>query len=256
MKKILIIEDEFIIANQLQAFLQAEGFFVIGPVDNYDEAIKLINITNPDLIIADIRLNDDIDAGIRISKYVSVNYNIPVIFLSGFSDKETLNKAKQTNANTFLVKPKPLDKIQLITTVKMALPEETFQVKAKKIPFKGKEIDILENYNTYKRHTNPDSITKLIDLKEILFFETYNHHFKNTILIRLSDSAKGFLIREELDVLEKKLPGYFFRVHKSYLVNMDRVTAHKLPHYLLVYQNIIPIGSKNRMSVIQFFNRV
>ena len=131
--KILIVEDEFIIANQVKTFLESEGYIILGIVDNYNDAIEAVNLKIPDLVIADIRLYDDEDGGIRISQYVYNRYNIPVIFLSGYSDKETIKRAKETNPNTFLIKPKPLNKTQLLATVEIALPSQANNLKLKAI---------------------------------------------------------------------------------------------------------------------------
>ncbi len=250
---ILIVEDEFIIANQLKTFLESEGFIVVGLVDNYEEAIEIIKTKTPDLVIADIRLYDDAEAGIRISQYVHNNYNIPVIFLSGFSDKMTIQRAKETNPNTFLIKPKPLNKTQLLATVEIALPSQGSISKNKAISFKGKEIEILEDYDHLKNEEKIENLTKIIDTNLISYIETYNHHFKNTLLIRFNDSKKGFLIRDEIEEIQKKLPGNFIRVHKSYIVNMKNIVGHKLPHYILIENISIPIGETHRQTVEVYF---
>ena len=248
-QKILIIEDEFIIANQLKNLLESEGYTIIGPSDDYNSSVSLIAKEMPDLIIADIRLHDDGEAGIKISEYVSKHYHIPVIFLSGYSDEETIHKARQTTPNTFLIKPKPLDKIQLLATVKMALPHSISATKLKAISLKGKELDICEDYNHLKEKEKIDYIIRVIDTDEITFIETYNHYFKNTLLIRFNQSKTGFLIREEIENIQKKLPHTFLRVHKSYLVNMKRIDGYRLPHYLLIHETSIPIGHKYQQEI-------
>ena len=254
--KILIVEDEFIIANQLKNFLESEGYTIIGIVDNYNDAIEIINLKTPDLIIADIRLHDDVEGGIRISQYVYTHYNIPVIFLSGFSDKETIQRAKETNPNTFLIKPKPLNKTQLLATVEIALPNQTNNSKSKAISFKGKELEILEDYQYLRNQEKIENITKIINPNEVSFIETFNHHFKNTLLIRFNDSKNGFLIREEIEEIQKRLPNHFLRVHKSFVVNMKNITGHKLPHYILTKNISIPVGEKYRQRVEEYFKIV
>lgn len=254
--KILIVEDEFLIAEQIKHFLESEGYKIVGPVDNYEEAIQMIKDQLPDVVLADIRLYDDMDAGIRISNYLSSNYTIPLIFLSAYSDKTTLQKAKNTNPHTFLIKPKPLDKEQLLATIQIALPEKQNDCsKIKSILLKGKEIELRENYDHLKNHDRIDSVIQKIEVDKILFIETYNHHFKNNILIRFVNKKTGFLIRAEFDQLQKILPFYFLRVHKSYLVNMKNVSAYDLPHFLFIKNTSLPVGNKYRNKVEEYFCR-
>lgn len=243
--KILIIEDEYIIANQLKTFLIVEGYTPIGPVDNYEDAIKIIVAEVPDLIIADIRLYDDNDAGIRISEFVSSNYNIPLIFLSGYSDKETLIKAKITLPNTYLIKPKPLDKAQLLATVEMALPSlNTSNSKLKNIFLKGKE-SIIDG----KRVVSSELKSLLININAIRYIEAFNHRVKNTCLIHFTEQKAGFLIRYELEDIQSKLPIHFKRVHKSYVVNANHITAIQ-PDNLYIGNLNVPIGDRYKNEII------
>lgn len=254
--KILIVEDEFIIANQLRMYLQSEGYNIVATTDCYQHSVSCINTHLPDLVITDIRLFDDVDGGIKISEYASKHYQIPVIFLSGYADKETLYKAKQTNPNTFLIKPKPLDKSQLLAAVQMALPDSM----SKKMPItkvlslRGKEIGNVEGFLFSKECEKSEIITRLIKLDEISYIETFNHHVKNTVLIRFGNRQKGFLVRDEIEEINKKLPLHFMRTHKSYIANIHKVTGYKLPHYLLSNEAIIPIGEKYKESVCKYFN--
>lgn len=251
--KILIIEDEFLIAAQIKQLLEEECYKVVGPVDNYEESIKLINQELPDLVLTDIRLHDDRDAGIRISNYLSNYYTIPLIFLSSYSDKATLQKAKDTHPITFLIKPKPLDKEQLLTSILISLPRKIDNhPKLKAIFLKGKEIEIKESYDHIKTHERIDSVILKIEVDTISFIETFNHHFKNNLLIRFTNKKNGFLIRLEFQQLQKMLPNYFIKVHKSYVVNMKNITSYKLPHNLFFKNYCIPIGDKYRKKVEEY----
>ncbi|MBX9782608.1 MAG: response regulator [Chitinophagaceae bacterium] len=253
-RKILVIEDEYIIANQIKLFLESENYDVIGPADNYADGCRLVDESAPDLIIADIRLYDDLDAGIRISEYVYKKYTIPVIFLSGYSDAETLSKAKATNPNTFLIKPKPLDKPQLLATVKIALPESIHFTKHRIISLKGKLINIESGSARTASYENTTIINKVFNFDEIIFIESYNQFFKNTILIHTADPKYGFLIREELDDFYKTLPSQFIRIHKSYIANSKKITGYKISSMILIGDMSLPIGEKNREEVTRFLN--
>ena len=239
--KILIVEDEFIIANQIKNLLLTHGFNVLDPVDCYCTAIEKIERELPDLVITDIRLYDDLIGGIKISKYVSDFFNIPVIFLSGYSDDNTLQLAKLTNPSTFLIKPKPLDKEQLLTTIKIALPikKEAKDI-YKMIAIKGREI----NENEFENKPNSDLMIHYVSYSEILFIETTNHIVKNTISIHFESKPNAILVRDEIERIMSKLPSNFLRVHKSYIVNILKIKSHKFPNYLFAKNRTIPIGDK------------
>ena len=94
MKKILIVEDEFIIAHRIKELLEKREIGKCEVKDTFQESIDWLSIELPDLVLLDIRLFDDEDAGIRIAHYIQEHYHIPFIFLSGYSDDVTLKTAR------------------------------------------------------------------------------------------------------------------------------------------------------------------
>lgn len=244
--KILIVEDEFIIANQLKELLQHEGFHLLEPADCYCAAIAQIEKELPDLIITDIKLYDDASGGIKISKYVSDFFNIPVIFLSGNSDDDTINKAKATNPYAFLIIHKPFDIEQLVATIKMALPnKKDLNNIQKMVSIKGRGVD----ENDIEKNTFEDLITHFIVYDDIVFIETANQYVKNTLLIHFNNKSNAILVRDDIEKLMHRLPNYFMRVHKSYIINSKNISAHKFPNYLQSNNHKIPIGDKFKVEV-------
>lgn len=103
MKKILIVEDEYIIALVQVKFFQKKGFEVLS-VGSGKAAIEAVKKFSPDLIIMDIRIEGDMDgieAMIEIEKFAS----IPVIYCTGNSEEAIIDRARKTNMKGFLVKP-------------------------------------------------------------------------------------------------------------------------------------------------------
>src|SRR5690606_20393793 len=121
MRKILIVEDEFIIAHRVKELLEKEANASCYITDNYADAMNLVRQELPDLVLLDIRLFDDEDAGIRLAHYIQDHYHIPFIFLSGYSDETTLKHARLYRPATFITKP-VIEK-QLLAAISMALPE-------------------------------------------------------------------------------------------------------------------------------------
>src|SRR5690606_22161381 len=136
----------------------------------------------PDLVLLDIRLFDDEDAGIRLAHYIQDHYHIPFIFLSGYSDETTLKHARLYRPATFITKP-VIEK-QLLAAISMALPERNI-AKAKAIFLKGKYFEDI----TYEKLTRiPFSeynfINREIRFEDITVIQAFNHIKRNTILFK------------------------------------------------------------------------
>jgi adenylate cyclase len=102
--RILVAEDEKIIAIDIRNTLRALGYDVIGTVSTGEEAIKLAGELAPDLILMDIMLNGQM-TGIDAAKVIQPKFDIPVIYLTALSDNETLNKAKISDPFGYVLKP-------------------------------------------------------------------------------------------------------------------------------------------------------
>jgi DNA-binding response OmpR family regulator len=103
--KILIVEDEIIPANYLKKLLEVEGYKVLENVEKGADAIRIAKQKNPDIILMDVMLEDNIsgcDAALEISKH---NSNILIVFLTAYSDKEMINFAIASKAFGYLLKP-------------------------------------------------------------------------------------------------------------------------------------------------------
>jgi PAS domain S-box-containing protein len=116
--KILVVEDESIVAKDIQNTLTRLGYEVPATASNAVSAFQKLEDIRPDLVFLDIKLKGDID-GIQIAERIKNNYNIPVIFLTSFVDKTTLDRAKVTEPYGYIVKP--FNESDLQTTVEMAL---------------------------------------------------------------------------------------------------------------------------------------
>ena len=116
--KILIVEDENIIALHIKASLLEADYRVVAIVASGKEAIESAAIYQPDLILMDIRLQGSID-GIEAAHQIGEQSNVPIVFLTAHSDRDTLNRAKATDPFGYLVKP--FDDHNLMITIEIAL---------------------------------------------------------------------------------------------------------------------------------------
>lgn len=115
---ILIIEDEAIIAMDIQDMLCALGYEVAGIIGNSDKAIDYLSFHTPDLVLCDILIKGTGD-GIRVAELIRARKKIPFIFLTSLSDRQTLDRAKKTLPYGYIVKP--FNETDLLTGIEMAL---------------------------------------------------------------------------------------------------------------------------------------
>ncbi len=116
--KILIVEDEHIVALDIARNLISFGYEIAGMATTGENALKLTTEENPDLILMDIKIDGGMD-GIQTVKKIQSEHNIPIIYLSAYSDEQTLERAKLTEPHGFLLKP--FERKELRTTIETAL---------------------------------------------------------------------------------------------------------------------------------------
>jgi DNA-binding NarL/FixJ family response regulator len=95
-QKVLIVEDEFIIALSTQKRLELQGYKVVEIASTGEEAIQAAKIYKPDIILMDIKLAGPMD-GIEAAKQIKQHLKVPIIYMSAYSDKKIIDRAKSTN---------------------------------------------------------------------------------------------------------------------------------------------------------------
>ena len=103
-EKILVVEDEIIIAMDIRQRLESLGYQVVGPASCGAEALELAESENLNLVLMDIMLAGGMD-GITLAKEIKRRHNIPVIFMSAYSDEKTLQRSKDVDPYGYIIKP-------------------------------------------------------------------------------------------------------------------------------------------------------
>src|SRR4028118_1053991 len=116
--KILIVEDESIVALNIQSRLERLGYVVTGNIPSGEAAIQKVEETSPDLVLMDIKLKGTVD-GIETAAKIRNRFQIPVVYLTAYTDDETLNRAKLTEPYGYILKP--FEARDLATTIEIAL---------------------------------------------------------------------------------------------------------------------------------------
>jgi PAS domain S-box-containing protein len=103
-KKILIVEDEIVTAMDIEDTLTRHGYEIVGVATNGADAIRIAKEKQPDLILMDIRIEGQMD-GVEVANEIGLYYEIPIIFLTAYSDDLTISRVIKTKSFSFLLKP-------------------------------------------------------------------------------------------------------------------------------------------------------
>ncbi|MBF9251869.1 LytTR family transcriptional regulator DNA-binding domain-containing protein [Pontibacter sp. 172403-2] len=240
--KILISEDEVIIAEDIAASLEELGYEICA-IDSGEETLNIIRETQPDLVLLDINLRGKAD-GVEIGARIRQEFNLPFIYLTAYADKATLDRAKKTEPDGFLVKP--FDEKGLRSAIEIALYKHDNQ--------NGKGIDGTQQ-NAKEQEVATDYIfVKVkhriikVQYSNILWVEAYD----NYSFIVTADQK--YLVSSTLKDMEQKLPPQnFVRVHRSYIANLDMIEA--LEENAVVFaKGDIPIGKSYKKTLMSRFN--
>ncbi len=128
MYNILLVEDDRITSKLIQKYILDIGYYLAGAVSSGEEAVKIINEKEPDLVLMDINLEGKLD-GIESAKSISSEISIPFVYITSSSDYSTIERAKEGNAYGFIIKP--FNKKDLRATIEMALLRHQMESKVK-----------------------------------------------------------------------------------------------------------------------------
>lgn len=238
--KILIIEDDWIIAKELQLNLQDLGLDVVGLFDNAEDALLQIVQLQPDLVILDIALAgkmNGIEAGSEIKKKYP---HLPFLFLTAQADISTIEKAKLADPAGYLVKP--IGTETLYSTIEITL----YQAQKRK---EDKTPDLKEQLTIHDSvFVKTKGRLEKICLRDVLWIEA------SDIYTLLCTSQAKHLLNTSLKSVEEKFPtDFFIRVHRSYIIQLEKIDAIE-DDEILIAQQRIPIGKTYRDKLMQRIN--
>ena len=241
--KILIVEDESIVAKDIQVTLEKLGYDVAGTVVEGEKVLEIVKEKTPDLILMDIMLKGSmtgIDTAVQVNKEIS----IPIIYMTAYADKDTLSKAKLTQPHGYIIKP--YKEVDLRTTVEIALYKHKKEDKIKK------ERDLYYSIIKSDKDSGGSIFVKskyqLIKVKtqEIYFIEALKDY------VRINTVDQRYIIHSTMKSIKDKLPSAdFARVHRSFIVRIDKISAIEFPNIIMDHENKhIPIGSSYKEDLM------
>ena len=226
--KLIIVEDDPLIAFDLKGIVEEENYEVVKVFHSASKAVKALPL-DFDLALLDINIDGDRD-GINLGVHLKESYQKPCIFITSYYDEETVGKAKNADPLAYILKPYD-------------------------------EKDILANLLLSRHKINPDSIlkdvsplfvkangklTKIVPA-EVDFVQAYDMY------THIYSAGKRITASQTLKEIEKLFAAYnFFRVHRSYMVNMDAIEGI-CDDEILIGEQRIPVG---RTYKKELFNKI
>lgn len=225
--KVLIVEDEVLVAKDVSWHLENLGCEVIGNLIEGEAVLPFLEKQNPDIILMDIVLKGELN-GIETVKLIQKKHDIPIIYMTANTDDQSFEMAKATKPFAFI--EKPFKKRTLLRTFELLIeqilnkPSSTLE----KIPqtFLLKDRIFVRDKNKMVK----------ISLQEILYMEAERAYS------RIITKEKEFVLSVPLSSLEKKIPADFLmRVHRSYVVNLNHIEELQ-ENYVQVHKKYIPVS--------------
>ena len=236
--KILVVENETIISDHILSILKELNYISFQPATNYTEALEQIEHEQPDLVLIDIFLEGR-KTGIDLAEEINRKYKLPFIFLTANADRETVDKAKITKPQAYLVKP--FDKEDLYTAIELSLHkfEQQTNVNDAETDAGDEQHIFIKDHKDYVKVPYADIAYATSDH---VYFDIYTVH------------GKKYVVRGSLAEYEKRFGPHFFRVHRSHLINLNYLESvnHK---QVTVNGVIIPLGQSHRQELLDKLNR-
>jgi DNA-binding LytR/AlgR family response regulator len=253
----MIVEDESIVAMDLAAGLEHDGYKVTGIADHFEEAVKMYTENTVDILLMDIHIHVDRD-GVESAAALMKIRQVPLIYLTAFTDAATVERVKHTNPAAFLTKPYNLDNVRVAINLALhhfaemknsgekvkLLPVKTVadqpaEKRSDKEPFLqlNDQVFIKQNYRFVK-----------FRLTDILFAESDNNY------VHIHTAAQKFTLRLSLsDLLDRMNYPRLFRVHRSFAINLNEISSFD-DQLIRVGNHEIPIGRNYRQEFLEQFN--
>lgn len=207
--RILIVEDESLVAMDMERMLTDLGYDLIPNVNSYAAAVEVLDQTKPDLVLLDITLNDT-KTGIDLSLLLQQTYKVPFIYVTSHSDKKTIDQALVTKPNGYLLKP--FDANDLYTAIEVALSNFAGHTA------NGQDDSALVCKDALFVKNDKNFVR--VEIEEICWIESEHNY-----LYIISQKGKH-IIRSNFRDFQQHVPAAkFIQVHKSYIINLDKVDA-------------------------------
>ncbi len=237
--KILIVEDEMLIAAKISTLLTELGYEVTGILARAEDALVHATENAPDIALLDIHLKGHMD-GVELSQALQKGRELPIIFLTANADDATFNRAKAAKPYAFI--SKPFKKLDLQRAIELTISRMAGHQILETAEVHSEVASFILNDRIFVRHK--DSMVKIF-LEDILYIEADRNY------CRIFTKNKEYLLAITLKIMEEKLPTqHFIRVHRSFIVNLAQIDEVAESH-VIIARKAIPLSKSLREELLK-----
>ena len=236
---VLIIEDNPITAQDLSEILQENDMEVMGIQNSAEGALKVIETNPPDVLLVDIKLKGQM-SGIDLVNDIRHKYELPIVYLTANSDKETVNKALETQPASFLTKP--FEDRDVLIAVELAFKKQFSKMNRREGSKKTFPYVFLKSGSRFEK----------VKIDDIMFLVADGSYSK------VITSEKEYILTGNLHQFINQIGDLgenFLRVHRSYLVNVNAISGLD-NDYIFIDDISLPIGRSHRNTVKDVLRRI
>lgn len=237
--KVLIVEDEVLVAEDLADFMVESGFIVCGIAINSAECFAAINTEKPDIVIMDICLQGKLD-GIEIAEILNQTKKIPFIFLTASSDPATIARAVPLKPCAFI--SKPFHKNDVKIAVELACEKHNDGIiRSASGSREAMDCSIFVKDGTHYRR---------IEIESVLYIEAKGSYSE------IVTTTKSYTLSYNLSHFTENVKNPVFKkIHRSFVVNVNKIEAFDNSS-VVINKFIIPISRQYHKEVMNLFQKL
>lgn len=237
--KILIVEDEALIADNLAATIEELNYEVTDICSNAEDALKSIKKNAPDICLLDVNIEGEID-GIDLAELIHKKISTQHIFLTSFSDSSTIERAKKTIPSAYIIKPYTSNEVEINLTLA--------QYRTQDARMNGSEhINMNEDDSFFIKSKHE---LRKIKYNEISYGEAAEHY---TVIF--TPSGKHMVGQSITSIFDKLQDHGFIKIHRSYFARLRDIESIG-PNYIIIQGNEIPLSQNYRQDLLTKINLI
>lgn len=245
-ERILIVEDDINIAENIQEILELLGYVNTDIANSANQCIKIIKKFRPDLVFMDIKLKGDKD-GIELGGIIKQMVDAPLVYVTSYSDPTIIERAKRINPAGFIVKPFNTNDIHAIVEI-VLYNKRTKPSTGSKVaktppgsPFLVFDAVFIKADNAFERVTYDD-----------IYYVVANGN-----MVTIYSKNKEYNVRKSMKEIEEILPSaYFLRVQKSFIVHLGQIESFNTKEITLKSGAIVQVGRQYYNSFLAKLNTI
>lgn len=237
--KVLIVEDHKLHQLKLSHFCEDNSYEVVGLCSEANTAMRVAMEAKPQVALVDIHLTGS-ESGIDFARKIKQQQDIEIIFITSLLNDEVIQKASAINPQAYLVKP--FDAASVKAAVEMIKHKVSLQVP------EPMDVELDQKSGSEELFIKVGKMYRKLDLNDVNWIYSGQEKYIDICL----NSGKELAVRKSLNQMEELLPKYFWRIHRSYIINSKKVEGIDSGRsFVQLVGKSVPIGRSYKEFVSQ-----